>query len=73
MKKIFKMQNLDCANCAAKMEDKISKINGVKSAKISFLTQRFTLECEESEIERIFLEAQKICKKFEPDCTILRG
>ncbi len=73
MRKTFKMQNLDCANCAAKMEDKINKIDGVKSAKVSFLTQRFTLECEENEIDRIFDEAQKICKKFEPDCTILRS
>ncbi len=73
MKKSFKIENLDCANCAAKMEDKISKIDGVISAKISFLTQRFTLECEEKDVDRILKEAQKICKKFESDCRIIGG
>lgn len=73
MKKSFKMQDLECANCAAKMEDKISKIDGVISAKMSFITQRFTLECDEKDVDRILDQAQKICKKIEPDCKIIRG
>lgn len=73
MKKSYKMQDLECANCAAKMEDKINKIDGVISAKMSFLTQRFTLECDEKDLDRILDEAQKICKKIEPDCKIIRG
>ncbi len=73
MKKSFKMQNLECANCAAKMEEKIKKIDGVSSAKVSFLSQRMTVECDDSYLEKILDEAEKICKNFEPDCKILRG
>lgn len=67
------MQELDCANCAAKMEDKIKKISGVISAKMSFISQRLTIECEDGKMEEILDEAEKICKKIEPDCKIIRG
>lgn len=67
------MQELDCANCAAKMEDKIKKISGVISAKMSFISQRLTIECEDGKLEEILDEAEKICKKIEPDCKIIRG
>jgi cation transport ATPase len=71
MKKNFKMQDLDCANCAAKMQDAISKIEGVKSANINFMSQKLTIEAEESEFDSIMKQAVKACKKIEPDCTIL--
>lgn len=71
MKKSYQMQDLDCANCAAKMQNAIAKIDGVKSVNISFLTQKMVLEAEASELERIMKEAIKICKKIEPDCKIL--
>lgn len=71
MKKSYQMQDLDCANCAAKMQLAISKIDGVKSVTISFLTQKMVLEAEASELERIMKEAVKVCKKIEPDCKIL--
>lgn len=67
------MQELDCANCAAKMEDRIKKISGVISAKMSFISQRLTIECEDGKLEEILDEAEKICKKIEPDCKIIRG
>lgn len=67
------MQELDCANCAAKMEDKIKKISGVISVKMSFISQRLTIECEDGKMEEILDEAEKICKKIEPDCKIIRG
>lgn len=73
MKKTYRMQNLDCADCAAKMENKINEIDGVTSAKISFIMQKLTIEADENDIERIIREAQKICKKFEPDCKIIGG
>lgn len=71
MKKILKMQDLDCANCAAKMEDAIRKIPGVQSVSISFMTQKMIIELDENESEKILKEVVKVCKKVEPDCEIL--
>jgi len=72
MKKVFKMQDLDCANCAAKMEQAISKIPGVQKASMNFMTQKLTLEAEEADFPRILDEAQKAIRKVEPDCCIIR-
>lgn len=72
MKKIFKMQDLDCANCAAKMEAAISKISGVQKAAVNFMTQKLTIEAEEADFSRILEEADKAVRKVEPDCRILR-
>lgn len=72
MRKTFKLQDLDCANCAAKMEDGIKRIDGVKSATVSFMTQKLTLDADDARFGEILDEAARICKKIEPDCTILR-
>ncbi|TNU90841.1 heavy-metal-associated domain-containing protein [Eggerthella lenta] len=72
MRKAFKLQDLDCANCAAKMENAIKNIEGVKSASISFMTQKLVLEADDNRFEAVLDEAQRACKKFEPDCVILR-
>ena len=72
MRKAFKLQDLDCANCAAKMENAIKNIEGVKSASISFMTQKLVLEADDDRFEAALDEAQRACKKFEPDCVILR-
>lgn len=72
MRKAFKLQDLDCANCAAKMENAIKNIEGVKSASISFMTQKLVLEADDDRFEAVLDEAQHTCKKFEPDCVILR-
>lgn len=72
MRKAFKLQDLDCANCAAKMENAIKSIEGVKSASISFMTQKLVLEADDDRFEAVLDEAQHACKKFEPDCVILR-
>ena len=71
MKKTFKLQDLDCANCAAKMEEGIKKINGVKDASVSFMTQKMTIEAEEEDFDRIMQEVVKVCAKVEPDCKVL--
>ncbi|MBR6571307.1 MAG: cation transporter [Clostridia bacterium] len=71
MKKVFKMQDLDCANCAAKMEQAISKIAGVQKASMNFMTQKLTIEAEEADFPRIMQEAQKAVRKVESDCTII--
>ena len=72
MKKKFKMTDIDCANCAAKMEDAVKKIPGVEDAVISFMTQKLTLVAPEEDMDRILDEAQNICRKIEPDVTIVR-
>lgn len=70
MKKVFKMVDLDCANCAAKMENSIKKIDGVISANVSFMSQRLTLEADDGRFDEIVQEVVKVCKKVEPDCVI---
>ena len=72
MKKSFRLSNLDCANCAAKMERGIQKIPGVEAVSIQFMTQRLALEAEEAAFPEILQEADKIIRKIEPDCKILR-
>ena len=71
MKKKFKLVDLDCANCAAKMEDAIKKIDGVDDANVSFMTQKMTVEAAEDKFENIMQEVVKVCNKVEPDCQII--
>ena len=70
MKKKFKLTNLDCANCAAKMENAIKKYDGVRDANVSFMTQKMTIEADDSRFDEIMEEVQSVCRKVEPDCTI---
>ena len=71
MKQKFKLQDLDCANCAAKMENAIKKIEGVNDASVSFMTQKMTVDAEEGRFDDIMKEIVKVCAKVEPDCRIL--
>lgn len=71
MKKKFRMQDLDCANCAAKMEENIKKIDGVVDATVSFMTQKLTIEADDERFDEIMKEVVAVCKKVEPDCQIL--
>ncbi len=71
MKKIYKLEELDCANCAAKMEAAIAKIDGVESANISFMTQKLTICADENNFDSIMKKAAKVVKKIEPDCRII--
>lgn len=72
MKKVFKLDEVDCAVCAQNMENGIKKIEGVKNAAVSYVTQKLLIECEEENLERILDEAQKVMKKVEPGCKIVR-
>ena len=71
MKKIFKLENLGCASCAAKMEDKIKKLKGVKDVSINFITQKLTIEASDELFEEVVSNAEKICRRIEPDCRVL--
>lgn len=70
MKKVFKIENLDCAVCASKMEEGISKIDGVENVSVSFLTQKIRLNADENKIDEIIEKMVKVCKRVEPDCKI---
>ena len=70
MKKRYNLRDLDCANCAAKMENAIRRIDGVRDASVSFLTQKLTLEADEGRFDAILREAVAVCRKIEPDCII---
>lgn len=71
MKKKFKLQDLDCANCAAKMEEAIKKIDGVNDASVNFMMQKMTIDAEDSRFDEIMKEVVTVCAKVEPDCKIL--
>ena len=71
MKKKFKMEELDCANCAAKMEALIKKIPGVWDASMNFMTQRLTLDADDERFEEILAEAQRCCDRVDKGCRIL--
>jgi copper chaperone CopZ len=71
MKKSFKMENLDCAACAAKMEDAVRKIDGVAAVSVNFMTQRMSIETEDTSLfDEIVSKAVSVCRKIEPDCII---
>ncbi len=69
MKKKFACE-VDCANCAAKLEDAIKKIEGVQDATVNFLTQKLTLVAEESEFDAVLEKVVKEAKRIEPDTVI---
>ena len=71
MKKVFKMVDLDCANCAAKMENEIRKIDGVTDVNIRFLAQKMTLEADDARFEAIAKAAAKACKKIDDECEVI--
>ncbi|MBE6621483.1 MAG: heavy-metal-associated domain-containing protein [Ruminococcaceae bacterium] len=70
MKKTYRLIDLDCANCAAKMEAAIRKIEGVTDASVSYMTQKLTLEAPDEIFDRVLKQAQKAIRKVEPDCEI---
>lgn len=70
MKKVIRLQDLDCANCAAKMERGIEKIKGVNSVSVDFMTQKIVLDCDDNAVDEIIVEMKKVCHKIEPDCII---
>ncbi|NLK66643.1 MAG: heavy-metal-associated domain-containing protein [Campylobacteraceae bacterium] len=66
VKKRYLLKNLECANCALKMEERISKLSGVKSANINFFSTKLTMEFDEAKESEILKEAQNIISKLEP-------
>lgn len=71
MKRIYRIEELDCANCAAKMEREINRIDGVNEAVISFMTQKLTIDADDNRFDEILKKAQKVCKKIESGAKII--
>ena len=69
MKKTFKLVDLDCANCAQKMEDAINKLPGVTAATVSFMTQKLTLEADDG--DSVMKDVVRCVRKVEPDCEVV--
>lgn len=73
MKYVYKMQDLECANCAAKMERAISKLPQVENVTVNFMTQKMTLEVAQAqEMESLLDEIQKLVSKVERHCKVVR-
>lgn len=70
VKKTFEMEDLDCANCARKMQEAIEKLDGVESCEVNFLTQKMKLEYDDADEKKILKNVKKCVKRVEPDCTV---
>lgn len=70
MKKVIALQDLDCANCAAKMECAVKKVEGVSNANVNFMMQKMTVEIDSDQPNAVLTEIKKVCKKVEPDCVL---
>ena len=73
MKKVFKLEGLDCADCAEKLEKKLAAIDGITSANINFMTLKCTLEAEAEKMNEIIEKAMEIIKVEEPDVEVKRA
>ena len=73
MKKAFKLEGLDCANCAAKIENAVKKLGGVSSASVNFMTTKMVIEADDERIDEIVKSAHDIVKKLEPDVIVRKA
>ncbi len=70
MKKKYKLDEIDCANCALKLENAISEVDGVSSVKVNYMMQKLTLEADEGVFDKVEKEALAVCKRMEPDMDV---
>ena len=73
MKKVFRLEGLDCAHCAAKIEERVSKLEGVKSVVINFMTTKMTLESVDENIVDIVEKVKKLINEVEPDVNMIKA
>ena len=71
MKKVYLLEDLDCAHCAEKIEKEVAKLEGVSESKVTFLTQKLTVEVDDAKAAGLLAEIKKVVKKFEPDVTVV--
>ena len=72
MKAVLKLEGLDCANCAAKIENDVEKVPGVQEVSVSFMTQKMTLVADDDRMDAVIEEASRIAKKVEGDVKVKR-
>ena len=72
MRKSFKLDEIDCANCALKLEDAIRKVDGVNDVKVNFLTQKLTLSASDERFDEVLDRVIALVAKVEPDCEVVR-
>ena len=72
MRKSFKLDEIDCANCARKLEDAISKVDGVDAASVNFMTQKLTLSAADDRFDQVLDDVVTLVSKMEPDCEVVR-
>lgn len=70
MKKTFILEELDCANCAAKIEEGVKKIEGIENASVNFMTRKMNIEYNQENETEIIEKVKKVVKKIEPDVKI---
>ena len=70
MKKNYILEDLDCANCAAKIEEGVKKLEGVMECSVSFVTEKMIVEIEDGKEKEVEKEIKKVVKKIEPDTTL---
>ena len=73
MKRIFKLEGLECASCAAKIQEGIGKLDGVNNATVNFALAKLTIDGEEGKIENIIESTKSLIKKLEPDVVMQRA
>ena len=73
MKKVFKLEGLDCAHCAAKIEERVSKLEGVKSVVINFMTTKMTLESIDENIGEVVEKVKELINEIEPDVNMVKA
>lgn len=71
VKKVYKMEDLDCANCARKMQDAVNKLDGVEDCEINFMMQKMTISFDEDNKDKILKQVKKCVRRVEPDCTVI--
>ncbi len=72
MRKSFKLDEIDCANCANKLQDALAKLDGVDSVSVNFLTQKLTLSAADDRFDEVLERVIKLASEIEPDCEVIR-
>ena len=73
MKKIFKLEGLNCAHCASVIEEKVAKVEGVKSVMVNFMTTKMTLESVDNNIEEVVGKVKQIISEIEPEVNVVKA
>ena len=72
MRKSYKLDEIDCANCARKLQDKIAALDGLQDASVNFMAQKLTLQAEDAEFDAVLERVVALISDIEPDCEVIR-